>query len=82
MSQFESELATRKRADRKKRQRFLKEQIDRYKMANFTFADAYRLFRFFSLPEPSDIECREAALIIEAHMADIDAFWREFNAMP
>ncbi|MEK9209115.1 MAG: hypothetical protein AAB910_03495 [Patescibacteria group bacterium] len=81
MSRFEDRSATRKRVRRRHRQQFLKDCIGGYKMASFTFAEAFRLFQLFALAAPSDDELAEAGSLIEAHVEDIAKFWREFNAM-
>jgi hypothetical protein len=80
VSRFEDAVATRKRAERKERQQFLQEQVSACKLASFTVGDAYLLFRFFALADPSDEELMEATSIVENHIAGNAAFWKEFHA--
>lgn len=81
MSRFEDDIATRKRVQRKTRQQFLFEQISQYRMAYLPFAEAYTLFQFFALAEPSESQLAEATRIIQEHIADQTAFVRELNEL-
>jgi len=79
MSRFEDEIVRRKRAERKRRQTFLRERIGRYRMARLTVEHAYQLFRFFDCPDPSDGELMVATQLIEAHIADEELFRKELE---
>ena len=78
-SEFGDAVAQRKKAERKRRQQFLYEQITGYKMASFTFGEARWLNTFFDQDDPSDADLARATSIIERHIADIRRFWDTFN---